>query len=46
LVLIGYTALTFLLWILFGARTPIGYTAVTIEVTLIVLLLLEARRRG
>ena len=46
LVLIGYTALTILLWILFGARTPIGYTAVTIEVTLIVLLLLEARRRG
>ena len=46
LVLIGYTALTILLWILFGARTPIGYTAVTIEVALIVLLLLEARRRG
>jgi hypothetical protein len=43
-VLIGYTALTILLWILFGARTPIGYTAVTIEVALIALLLLEARR--
>jgi hypothetical protein len=43
-VLIGYTTLTILLWILFGARTPIGYTAVTIEVALIALLLLEARR--
>jgi hypothetical protein len=43
-VLIGYTALTILLWILFGARTPIGYTAVTIEVALIALLLLEVRR--
>jgi hypothetical protein len=43
-VMIGYTALTILLWILFGARTPIGYTAVTIEVALIALLLLEARR--
>ena len=43
-VLIGYTALTIFLWILFGARTSIGYTAVTIEVALIALLLLEARR--
>ncbi len=44
-VLVGYTALTIFLWVLFGARIPIGYTAVTIEVALIVLLLLEARRR-
>jgi hypothetical protein len=44
-VLIGYTALTIFLWILFGARIPIGYTAVAIEVALIALLLLEARRR-
>ena len=44
-VLIGYTALTILLWILFGARTPIGYTAAAIEVALIALLLLEARRQ-
>jgi hypothetical protein len=43
-VLIGYTALTIFLWILFGARIPIGYTAVAIEVALIALLLLEARR--
>jgi hypothetical protein len=42
--LIGYTALTIFLWILLGARTPIGYTAVAIEVALITLLLLEARR--
>ncbi|MDP9412199.1 MAG: hypothetical protein M3R38_18680 [Actinomycetota bacterium] len=42
--LIGYTALTIFLWILLGARTPIGYTAVAIEVALIALLLLEARR--
>jgi hypothetical protein len=43
-VLIGYTALTLFLWILIGARTPIGYTAAAIEVALIALLLLEARR--
>lgn len=43
-VLIGYTALTIFLWILFGARTPIGYTDKTIEVVLISLLLLDARR--
>jgi hypothetical protein len=43
-VLIGYTALTIFLWIIFGARTPIGYAAVAIEVALIALLLLEARR--
>jgi hypothetical protein len=44
-VLIGYTALTIFLWILFGARTAIGYTAVAIETALIALLLLEARRQ-
>lgn len=43
-VLVGFTALTILLWILLGARTPIGYIDKTIEVALIVLLLLEARR--
>ena len=43
-VLIGYTALTISLWILLGARTPIGYTALAIEVALIALLLLEASR--
>jgi hypothetical protein len=44
-VLIGYTALTVFLWILIGARIAIGYTAVAIEVALIALLLLEARRK-
>ncbi len=43
-VLIGYTALAIFLWILLGERTPIGYTDKAIEVALIVLLLLEARR--
>jgi hypothetical protein len=43
-VLVGYAALTILLWILLGDRTAIGYTAKAIEVTLIALLLLEARR--
>lgn len=41
--LIGYAALTILLWILLGDRTAIGYTAKAIEVALIALLLLEAR---
>jgi hypothetical protein len=45
-VLIGFTALTILLWILLGARTPIGYIDKAIEVALILLLLLEARRSG
>ena len=43
-VLIGYTALTILLWVLLGARTPIGYVDKAIEVALIALLLLEAAR--
>jgi hypothetical protein len=43
-VLIGFTTLTILLWILLGARTPIGYIDKAIEVALIALLLLEARR--
>ena len=43
-VLIGYAALTILLWVLLGDRTAIGYTAKAIEVALITLLLLEARR--
>ncbi len=43
-VLIGYTALTIVLWILAGARTPIGYADKLIEVALISLLLIEGRR--
>ena len=42
--LIGYTALTILLWLLLGARTPIGYVDKVIEIVLIALLLIEARR--
>lgn len=42
--LVGYTALTIVLWILVGARTPIGYADKLIEVALITLLLIEGRR--
>ena len=42
--LIGYAALTILLWIFLGARTPIGYVDKAIGVALIALLLIEARR--
>lgn len=42
--LVGFAALTILLWVLFGARTPIGYVDKLIEVALIALLLLDARR--
>jgi hypothetical protein len=44
--LIGYTALTIFLWTLLGARTPIGYIDKIIEILLILLLLVEARRQG
>jgi hypothetical protein len=43
-VLAGYTTLTILLWILVGARTPIGFADKIIELALVALLLLEARR--
>lgn len=43
-ILVGYTALTIFLWILVGARTPIGYIDKLIEVALIALLILDARR--
>ena len=43
-VLIGYAALTIFLWVLIGARTPIGYIDKIIEIALISLLLLDARR--
>jgi len=43
-ILIGYAALTILLWILFGDRTLTGYTAKAIEIALITLLLLDARK--
>lgn len=43
-ILVGYTAITIILWILVGARTPIGYIDKLIEVALIALLILDARR--
>lgn len=43
--LLGYTALTVILWLIMGLRAPIGYITKAVEVALIVLLLLEARRR-
>jgi hypothetical protein len=42
--LMAYTALTIVLWIAFGARTPIGYINKATEVLLLVLLYLEDRR--
>jgi len=41
--LVGYAALSIVLWIFLGARTPTGYTVKAIEISLIALLLLEAR---
>ena len=43
-VLVGYTALTIFLWILVGARNAIGYVDKFIEIALVALLVLEARR--
>ena len=43
-IMIGYAALTIFLWILLGERTPVGYTAKTFEVALILLLLVDTRR--
>lgn len=42
---IGYTALTVILWILIGARTPIGYIDKVAELMLIALLVSDMRRR-
>ncbi|MGI8909363.1 MAG: hypothetical protein ACR2JR_02260 [Rubrobacteraceae bacterium] len=44
LILIGYAAFTIFLWVAIGERTPIGYTDKVIEVSLIALLMIEARR--
>jgi hypothetical protein len=43
-VLVGYAALTIFLWILVGTRNAIGYIDKLIELALISLLLIEARR--
>jgi hypothetical protein len=42
--LIGYTALTVVLWVIVGSRTPIAYIDKVIEVVLILLLLIEGRQ--
>lgn len=42
--LIGFTALTVVLWLIFGARTTIGYVDKLIELALIGLLLLDRRQ--
>jgi len=44
--LLGYTALTVVLWVIVGARIPIAYADKAIEVVLIVLLWLESRQVG
>jgi hypothetical protein len=41
--LLGYTALTIVLWVIMGSRIPIAYVDKLIEVVLIVLLWLESR---
>jgi len=40
--LMGYTAVTILLWVIMGSREPIGYIAKIIEVALLALLWIEA----
>lgn len=43
-VLIGYTALTIALWLLFGANSAVAYFVKTVEAGLILLLWTETRR--
>jgi hypothetical protein len=42
--LVGYTALTVVLWVVMGSRIPIAYVAKVDELALIVLLWLESRQ--
>ena len=42
--LLGYTALTVVLWVIGGSRTPIAYIDKVIELALIMLLWLESRQ--
>lgn len=44
LALIGFASLTLFLWVAIGERTAVGYVDKVIEVALISLLLIEARR--
>jgi hypothetical protein len=43
--LIGYTALTLVLWVAFGERSLIGYVNKTNEVALLALLVVESRQQ-
>lgn len=43
-ILIGYTAVTIIGWVVFGARNTIAYIDKVIELALIVLLVVEMRR--
>ncbi len=43
-ILIGYTALTVVLWVILGARTPIAYLDKLVEIALIALLVWDDRR--
>jgi hypothetical protein len=42
--LLGYTALTVILWVIMGSRTSLAYLDKAIEVLLIILLWLESRQ--
>lgn len=44
-VMVGYAAVTILLWVLIGSRNGLAYADKAIEVALIALLLIEARGR-
>jgi hypothetical protein len=44
--LLGYTALTIVLWVIMGSRIPLAYVTKVIELVLIVLLLLEGQQAG
>jgi len=44
-VMVGYGAITIILWVLIGARNGLAYADKVIEVALIALLLIEARGR-
>lgn len=43
-VLLGYTALTIVLWVIMGSRILVGYVDKALEVVLVILLWLESRQ--
>jgi hypothetical protein len=42
--LLGYTVLTVILWVIMGARGPLGFIDKAVELVLIVLLFIESRQ--